>query len=106
MSTQEVEGQGVGERQWRKSVDVAPLDRPATWLGFHLAPNQLLQVSGAPPWPYKYAPIVEMRRHIPHFGDSTCKALILSVVARRSLVGAVARLRGPEGPPACWEPSS
>jgi hypothetical protein len=28
----------------------------------------------------------------PHFGDSTCKTLILSVVARRSLVGKVARL--------------
>jgi hypothetical protein len=35
---------------------------------------------------------VEMRGHTPHFGDSTCKALILTVVARRSLVGRVARL--------------
>jgi hypothetical protein len=33
-----------------------------------------------------------MRRHTPHFRYSTCKALILSVVARRSLVGRVARL--------------
>jgi hypothetical protein len=30
--------------------------------------------------------------HTPHFRDSTCKALILSVVARRNLVGRVARL--------------
>jgi hypothetical protein len=36
--------------------------------------------------------MVEMRRHTPQFGDSTCKALILSVVARHSLVGRVARL--------------
>jgi hypothetical protein len=35
--------------------------------------------------------------HTPHFGDSTCKTLILSVVASCSLVGRVARLRGPEG---------
>jgi hypothetical protein len=38
-----------------------------------------------------------MRRHTPHFGDSTCKALILSVVARRSLVSRVVRLWGPPG---------
>jgi hypothetical protein len=36
--------------------------------------------------------MVEMRRHTPHFVDSTCKALILSVVAKRSLVGRVVRL--------------
>jgi hypothetical protein len=30
--------------------------------------------------------------HTPHFGDFTYKAPILSVVARRSLVGRVARL--------------
>jgi hypothetical protein len=30
--------------------------------------------------------------HTPHFGNSTCKGLILSVVARSSLVGRVARL--------------
>jgi hypothetical protein len=64
------------------------------WLaGHHLAPNQLLQVGGAPPWPYKYPPMVEMRRHTTHFGDSTCKApILLSVVARHSLVGRVTRL--------------
>jgi hypothetical protein len=42
----------------------------------------------------------------PHFGDSTCKALVLSVVARHSLIGRVPRLWGPEGLPACREPSS
>jgi hypothetical protein len=30
--------------------------------------------------------------HTPHFGDSSCKALILSVVARYSLIRRVARL--------------
>jgi hypothetical protein len=32
-----------------------------------------------------------MRKYTPHFGDSTCKAPILSVVGRRSLVRRVAR---------------
>jgi hypothetical protein len=35
---------------------------------------------------------VDTHTHTPHFGDSTCKALFLSVVARRSLVGRVVRL--------------
>jgi hypothetical protein len=35
---------------------------------------------------------VEIRTHTPLHGNSTCKALILHVVARRSLVGKVARL--------------
>jgi hypothetical protein len=35
---------------------------------------------------------MEMRRHTPYFGDSTCTALILCVVARHSLVGRVASL--------------
>jgi hypothetical protein len=80
-------------RQWRKLVEAA-------------LPNRLLQVGGAPPPPYKYPPMVEMRRHTPHFGDSTCKAVILSVVARRSLAGSVERLCGPEGLQDYREPSS
>jgi hypothetical protein len=35
---------------------------------------------------------VNTHTHTQHFGDFTCKALFLSVVARRSLVGRVARL--------------
>jgi hypothetical protein len=36
----------------------------STWpTGHHLVPNRLLQVGGAPPWPYKYHPMVEMRGH-------------------------------------------
>jgi hypothetical protein len=45
-------------------------------------------------------------RHAAHFGNSTCKALTLSAVARCSLVGRVVRLWGPKGLPACQEPSS
>jgi hypothetical protein len=35
---------------------------------------------------------VKVDTHTQHFGDSTCKALFLSIVAMRSLVGSVARL--------------
>jgi hypothetical protein len=89
-----------------KAVEKVSGDR-STWLAVHvvwsadhhLVPNWLLQVGGAPPWPYKYPPTVEMRRHTPRFRDSTCKALILSVVARCSLVRRVAGLWGPIGSP-------
>jgi hypothetical protein len=42
--------------------------------------------------PYKYRPPVEIRTQTPLLRNSTCKALILSVVARRSLVRRLARL--------------
>jgi hypothetical protein len=75
--------------------------------GHHLVSYRLGQVSGAPPWPCKYPPTDKSwHTHTPHFGDSTCKALFLSVVVRRSLVRRVVRLWGPEGLLACWEPSS
>jgi hypothetical protein len=75
--------------------------------GHHLVSYHLDQVGGAPPRPYKYHPPYRWKsEHTPYFGDSTCKALILSVVARRSLVRRVVRLRGPEDLPACREPSS
>jgi hypothetical protein len=62
------------------------------WLaGRHLASYRLSQVSGAHPWPYKYPP-TKVSQHAPHFGDSTCKPPIVSVVAKRSLVGRVVRL--------------
>jgi hypothetical protein len=68
--------------------------RPA---GRHLVSYRLGQVGGAHPRPYKYPPLVEIRTQTPLHGNFTCKALILSVVARRSLVGRVAKLLGPEG---------
>jgi hypothetical protein len=80
-------------------------DQVARPAGHHLAGYHLGQVGGGPPWPYKYPPTSESR-HTPHFRDSTCKALFFSVVARRSLIGRVVRLWGPEGLSACWEPSS
>jgi hypothetical protein len=86
MSTRGVEGQGGGGHSTR-------LDGHVAWpIGHHLAPNRLLHVGGALPWPYKYPPKVEMRTDTPHFGDSTYKPLILSVVDRHSLVGRVVRL--------------
>jgi hypothetical protein len=69
-----------------------PTDHVAWSSGHHSVLNRLIQLGGAPPRPINTPPTVEMRGHTPHFGDSTCKALILSVVARRSLVGKVARL--------------
>jgi hypothetical protein len=74
-----VEKVGGGQTHW-------PADR-------HLVSYRLSQVGGAPPCPYKYPPTSESRHtHTPHFGDCTCKATILSVVARRSHVRRVARL--------------
>jgi hypothetical protein len=80
---------------WRKVVEAIPPSRPAMSLGLpthHLVSYRLSQVGGAPPWPYKYPPLVEIRTHTPLHGNSTCKALILSVVARHSLVESVVRL--------------
>jgi hypothetical protein len=77
---------GGGSRSTRPAGHVAsPADR-------HLVSYHLGQVGGAPPRPYKNPPPVKIRTHTPLHGNSTCKALILSVVARRSLVGRVARL--------------
>jgi hypothetical protein len=104
--------------QWRKLVEAKLIGRPATWLGqpaghvtkltgYNLVSYHLGQVGGAPPWPYKYPTTGESRHtHTPHFEDSNCKAPILSVVARCSLVERVARLYGPEGLPTCQRPSS
>jgi hypothetical protein len=81
----EVEKVG-GSRSTRPTGHVV---RPAS---LQLVSYRLEQVGGAPLQPYKYPPPVEIRKHTPHFGNSTCKALILSVVARRSLIGRVGRL--------------
>jgi hypothetical protein len=60
--------------------------------GRHMVSYHLGQVGGAPPRPYKYPPPVEIGRHTPLIGNFTYKALILSVLARCSLVGRVAKL--------------
>jgi hypothetical protein len=53
-----------------EKVDGGRSTRPVGHVGWaaghHLAPNRLLQVGGAPPWPYKFPPTVEMRRHTHH----------------------------------------
>jgi hypothetical protein len=68
-----------------------PAGHMARLAGLHLVSYCLSQVSGAPPRPYKY-PLRWKSEHTHHFGNFTCKAFILSVVARRSLVGRVVRL--------------
>jgi hypothetical protein len=80
-----VEKVGGGRTHW-------PAGHVARLVGHHLASCHLGQVSGTPPWPYKYPLPVKVDTHTPHFGDSTCKALFLSVVVRCSLVRRVVRL--------------
>jgi hypothetical protein len=76
------------QRWWRKSVETAPPGWPSTWFG-----------RSATTWCQSdFSKLVELPDgHTPHFRDSTCKALILSIVARRSLVRRVAGLWGSEG---------
>jgi hypothetical protein len=73
----------------------------ATWLGRLAATWRVTTTTKSmelPHGPINTPPTGESRHtHTPHFGDSTCKTPILSVVANPSLVGRVARLRGPEG---------
>jgi hypothetical protein len=76
---------GGGQTHW----SAGHVPRP---VGRHLVSYHLGQVGGAPPWPYKNPLPVKVDPHTPHFGYSTYKALFLSVVARHSLVGRVARL--------------
>jgi hypothetical protein len=81
-------------RRWRKSVEAEPHGQPTTWLGQPATTWQVTELTKlvTPPWTPINTPLpVEIRTHTT-FGDFTCKALILSVVARRSLVGRVARL--------------
>jgi hypothetical protein len=80
-----VEKVGGGRTHWLAGHVARPAD-------YHLAIYRLSQVGGAPPWPYKYPLPVKVKTHTPHFGDSTSKALFLSVVARHSHVKRVMRL--------------
>jgi hypothetical protein len=85
-------------RRWRKLVEAAPLSRSATWLGrptttwCQIEFSKLVELPHDPintPLRWKWKDT-----HTPYFGDSICKALILSVAARCSLVGRVVRLWG------------
>jgi hypothetical protein len=84
-------------RRWRKSVEAAPPSRSARGLGGPATAWHQTDFSKSVELPHN--PINTLLRwkweHTPHFGDSTCKALILSVVARCSCVWRVARLWGP-----------
>jgi hypothetical protein len=95
-------------RRWRKSVDTAPPGRPATWLGRSATTWYQTNFSKSVELPHGpiNTPLRWKWEDAPYFGDSTSKTLILSVVARRSLVRTVVRFWGLEGLPACWEPSS
>jgi hypothetical protein len=82
-------------RLWRKgggSCSTRPAGHVAWSVNRHLVSYRLSQVIGAPPQPYKYPCLVEIRTHTPLHGNSTWKALILSVVGMCSLVGRVVRL--------------
>jgi hypothetical protein len=50
--------------EWKaKVVEKVDGGRSTQPAGHHMAPNRLLQVMGAPLWPYKYPPTVEKSRH-------------------------------------------
>jgi hypothetical protein len=73
---------------WRKLVEGELIGQPAaTWEVTASAKSVEL-----PHGPINNPLPLKLDTHTPHFEDSTCKALFLSVVARRSLVGRVARL--------------
>jgi hypothetical protein len=52
VSTRAVEDQGGGEVSGGRYT--LPAGHVAWPIGYHLVPYRLLQVGGAPPWPYKY----------------------------------------------------
>jgi hypothetical protein len=82
-----------------------PTGHMARLASHHLVSHRLNQVDNPSLDPYKY-PSTSGNQNAPHFGDSTCKAPILSVVARHSLVSRMTRLLGLEGLLAYREPSS
>jgi hypothetical protein len=89
------------ERGKAKVLEAESHGRPTTWLGrpttWRVTDLTKLVI---PPWTPINTPLpVEIRTHTPHFGDFTCKALILSVVARRSLIGSPPRSSSAEALP-------
>jgi hypothetical protein len=96
------------EEEKPASVEADSPGRPATRLGRPATTWRQTDLSksvGVPFTPIN-TPSQWKSTHTTHFGDSTCKTPIFSVVARRSLVGRVVRLWGPEGHLSCREPSS
>jgi hypothetical protein len=79
----------VEKRRWKLFHQAGHV---AWSVSHHLVSYRLSQVIGAPPQPYKYPCLVEIRTHTPLHGNSTWKALILSVVGMCSLIGRVVRL--------------
>jgi hypothetical protein len=81
-----VEKVGGGQTTWLADHVAGPA-------GHHLVSYWLNQVSNPSLDLYKYLSTGgNHNTHTPHFGDSTCKAPILYVVARCSLIGRVTRL--------------
>jgi hypothetical protein len=58
----------------------------------HLLQTNLVKSVQAPLYVYKRLLTMKVDTHTPYFGDFTCKAPILNVVARHSIVRRVARL--------------
>jgi hypothetical protein len=84
----------VHEKGKAKAVEAEPHGWPTRGRGRPPSTWRVtdLTKSVTPPWtsinnPYRCKP-----KHMPHFGDSTSNAPILSVVARCSLIGRVVRL--------------
>jgi hypothetical protein len=90
-----VKGNAKAVEKVGRGQTTRPTSHVARPAGHHLVSYQLNQVGKPSLDPYKYPSTDENQNthtHTPHFGDSTCKAPILSVVARRSPVRRVVRL--------------
>jgi hypothetical protein len=76
-------------------VEAELIGRSATWL---VQPATTWRVTASaklvelPHGPINTPLPLKVDTHTPHFRDSTCKAVIISAVARRSLVGRVVML--------------
>jgi hypothetical protein len=75
-------------------VEAKLIDQPATWLGHPATTSRVAASAKSLELPYGpiNTPLPVKIEHKPHFRGSSCIALILSVVARHSLVGRVAWL--------------
>jgi hypothetical protein len=81
-------------RRWRKAVGAIPPSWPAVWLGRLVTTWGGTTSAKSVELPHnpRNTPLRWKSEQTPHFENTTCKAPILSVVARRSLVGRVAGL--------------